>query len=77
VQPIRDAEVWKSSASGTSAVRDWRSGCREDTIMPVTAMGGRFKNAAVAYEQRDVMMGDVLACWAACQTACAGWTWTT
>jgi hypothetical protein len=45
--------------------------------MPVTAMGGRFKNAAVAYEQRDVMMGDVLACWAACQTACAGWTWTT
>jgi hypothetical protein len=77
VQPIRDAEVleverfWHIGRQGL-AIR-----MPSDTIMPVTAMGGRFKNPAVAYEQRDVMIGDVLACWAACQKACAAWTWTT
>lgn len=40
-----------------------------DTIMPVTDLGGRFSNPAAAYEQRDVMTGEVLARWAAWQMA--------
>lgn len=38
-----------------------------DTIMPITDLGGRFRNPAAAYEQRDVMTGEVLARWAAWQ----------
>lgn len=40
-----------------------------DTIMPITDMGGRFKNPAAAYEQRDVMTGQVLASFPAWQMA--------
>lgn len=42
-----------------------------DTIMPVTDMGGRFKNPAAAWEQRDVMTGTTLASWAAWQMSVA------
>lgn len=38
-----------------------------DTIVPMTDAGGRFKSAANAYEQRDVMTGQVLASFAAWQ----------
>lgn len=38
-----------------------------DTIVPITAAGGRFKDPGAAYEQRDVMTGQVLASWAAWQ----------
>lgn len=38
-----------------------------DTIVPLVDMGGRFKNPAAAYEQRDVMTGKVLASFAAWQ----------
>lgn len=38
-----------------------------ETIVPVTDMGGRFKNPARAYEQRDVLTGETLASWAAWQ----------
>ncbi len=38
-----------------------------DTIVPMVDMGGRFKNPAAAYEQRDVMTGQVLASFAAWQ----------
>lgn len=38
-----------------------------ETINPITDLGGRFKNPAAAYEQRDVMTGQVLASWAAWQ----------
>ncbi len=40
-----------------------------DTIVPITDMGGRFKNPAAAYEQRDVMTNQVLASWPAWQLA--------
>lgn len=40
-----------------------------DTIVPITDMGGRFKNPAAAYEQRDVMTGATLATFAAWQLA--------
>ncbi|UUZ68098.1 hypothetical protein LP416_27925 [Polaromonas sp. P2-4] len=40
-----------------------------ETIMPITDMGGRFKDPAAAYEQRDVMTGKTLATWAAWQMA--------
>jgi hypothetical protein len=40
-----------------------------DTIVPVVDMGGRFKNPAVAYEQRDVLNGGVIAGFAAWQMA--------
>ena len=40
-----------------------------DTIMPITDIGGRFKNPAAAYEQRDVMTGRTLASWPAWQMA--------
>jgi hypothetical protein len=40
-----------------------------DTIVPLVTEGGRFKNPAVAYEQRDVMTGQVLASFAAWQLA--------
>ena len=38
-----------------------------DTIVPMTDMGGRFKDPAVAFEQRDVMTGGVQARFAAWQ----------
>lgn len=38
-----------------------------DTIVPMVDAGGRFKNPAAAYEQRDVMTGTVLASFAAWQ----------
>lgn len=38
-----------------------------DTISPIVDMGGRFKDPAKAYEQRDVMTSQVLASWAAWQ----------
>lgn len=38
-----------------------------DTIVPMTDAGGRFKNPAQAFEQRDVMTGQVLATFAAWQ----------
>ena len=38
-----------------------------DTINPIVDMGGRFKDAAKAYEQRDVMTAQVLASWPAWQ----------
>lgn len=38
-----------------------------DTIQPITDMSGRFRNLAQAYEQRDVMTGEVLARFAAWQ----------
>jgi hypothetical protein len=38
-----------------------------DTIVPLVDAGGRFRNAAAAYEQRDVMSGEVLASFAAWQ----------
>lgn len=40
-----------------------------ETIMPITDLGGRFKNPAAAYEQRDVMTGQTLASWPAWQMA--------
>lgn len=40
-----------------------------DTIIPLVTEGGRFKNPAVAWEQRDVMTGQVLASFAAWQLA--------
>lgn len=40
-----------------------------DTIVPITDMGGRFKNPSRAYEQRDVMTGQVLGAWGAWQMA--------
>ena len=42
-----------------------------DTIQPITDMGGRFKNPAAAWEQRDVMTGTTLASWAAWQMCVA------
>lgn len=38
-----------------------------ETIIPMVDSGGRFKNAAAAFEQRDVMTGKVLASFAAWQ----------
>jgi hypothetical protein len=38
-----------------------------DTIVPITDMGGRFKDPANAYEQRDVMTGRTIGAWAAWQ----------
>lgn len=38
-----------------------------DTIVPLVDYGGRFKNPAAAYEQRDVMTGKTLASFAAWQ----------
>jgi hypothetical protein len=38
-----------------------------ETINAITDMGGRFKDPAKAYEQRDVMTGQTLASWAAWQ----------
>ena len=38
-----------------------------DTIVPMVDLGGRFKNPAAAYEQRDVLTGRVLATFAAWQ----------
>lgn len=38
-----------------------------DTIVPMVDAGGRFKNPAAAYEQRDVLTGRVLATFAAWQ----------
>lgn len=38
-----------------------------ETINPITDLGGRFKDPARAYEQRDVMTGTVLGSWAAWQ----------
>jgi len=40
-----------------------------DTIVPMVDMGGRFKNPAAAFEQRDVMTGKVEASFAAWQLA--------
>jgi hypothetical protein len=40
-----------------------------ETITPLTDMGGRFKDPAKAYEQRDVMTGKPIATWAAWQMA--------
>lgn len=40
-----------------------------ETINPLTDMGGRFRDPAKAYEQRDVMTGRVLANWPAWQMA--------
>ncbi len=38
-----------------------------DTMMPITDMGGRFKDPTRAWEQRDVMTNKVLASWPAWQ----------
>ncbi|MFN4360534.1 MAG: hypothetical protein ACK4F4_07400 [Hylemonella sp.] len=40
-----------------------------DTMVPMADMNGRFKNPALAWEQRDVMTGTVLASFAAWQMA--------
>lgn len=40
-----------------------------DTIVPMTDNGGRFKDPRAAFEQRDVMTGEVLASFAAWQLA--------
>lgn len=40
-----------------------------ETIMPITDMGGRFKNPSAAYEQRDVITGQMLASWPAWKMA--------
>lgn len=40
-----------------------------DTIIAMTDMGGRFKDPALAYEQRDVMSGRPIGQWAAWQMA--------
>jgi len=40
-----------------------------DTITPLTDLGGRFKNPERAYEQRDVMTGQVIGSWGAWQMA--------
>lgn len=40
-----------------------------ETIVPMVNLGGRFKNPAAAFEQRDVMTGKVLASFAAWQMA--------
>lgn len=40
-----------------------------ETINPLTDQGGRFKDPAKAYEQRNVMTGEVLASWPAWQLA--------
>ncbi|CAM8626574.1 hypothetical protein MCEMSHM24_02683 [Comamonadaceae bacterium] len=42
-----------------------------DTLQPLVTMGGRFKDPARAYEQRDVMTGEVVAGFAAWQMAMA------
>lgn len=42
-----------------------------ETLVPITDMGGRFKNPAAAWEQRDVMTGTTLASWAAWQMSVA------
>lgn len=40
-----------------------------DTMQPLTTLGGRYKDPAAAYEQRDVMSGQALATFAAWQMA--------
>lgn len=40
-----------------------------DTIVPMTDLGGRFKDPANAYEQRDVLTGQVIGRWGAWQMA--------
>lgn len=40
-----------------------------DTIVPITDMGGRFKDPANAYEQRDVLTGQTIGRWGAWQMA--------
>ena len=40
-----------------------------DTIVPMTDAGGRFKDPAKAFEQRDVLTGEVLGRWGAWQMA--------
>lgn len=42
-----------------------------ETLVPITDMGGRFRNPAAAWEQRDVMTGTTLASWAAWQLSVA------
>jgi len=42
-----------------------------ETLVPITDIGGRFKNPAAAWEQRDVMTGTTLASWAAWQMSVA------
>lgn len=42
-----------------------------ETLLPITDQGGRFKNPAAAWEQRDVMTGTTLATWAAWQMSVA------
>lgn len=42
-----------------------------ETLVPITDMGGRFKNPAAAWEQRDVMTGTTQASWAAWQMSVA------
>lgn len=42
-----------------------------DTIVPITDMGGRFKDPARAFEQRDVMSGQTIGAWGAWQMALA------
>ncbi|MFA5900664.1 MAG: hypothetical protein WC829_16310 [Hyphomicrobium sp.] len=42
-----------------------------ETITPMVDLGGRFKNPAAAFEQRDVMTGNTLASFAAWQMALA------
>lgn len=42
-----------------------------DTLVPITDMGGRFKNPAAAWEQRDVMTGRTIGTWGAWQMAVA------
>lgn len=56
--------VLDDSAQVAAAVR-----MPSETIAPVTTMGGRFKNPAEAFVQRDVMTGKVLASFAAWQMA--------
>jgi hypothetical protein len=40
-----------------------------DTIIPITDMGGRFKDPAKAFEQRDVITGRTIGTWGAWQMA--------
>ncbi|HYE71582.1 MAG TPA: hypothetical protein VD932_08685 [Aquabacterium sp.] len=42
-----------------------------ETIQPITDMGGRFKDPAKAFEQRDTMTGGIIGTWAAWQMVLA------
>jgi hypothetical protein len=56
--------VYADSMDVVAAVR-----MPSDTIVAITDMGGRFKDAARAYEQRDVLTGRTIGTWGAWQMA--------